>query len=282
MAFDHAGPDAAQALSRIAASTQSGERGAAQVRWDCSTVLQPDEYQMLPVEAPDVAFDERRAAVRWQLRDRLDGPVEEAVVDIFALPASHARLPNGQPPLVAVASRQALVDARRLQFSRARLDLRVVDIPEMAQRNIADAFLPGEHVVAMVSFSATGCLFTVSGGAELYMARRFDFKPPFGLQAGGDAGMPRERIAAELRRSLDFFQRQYPGVAVDHLVIGPLGTGAEALREFLAAHFKLPVSLLDLAQIFDLSAVGHLRASAQQQVYFSTLGAALRPRLALA
>ena len=54
------------------------------------SVLDPDSYRLLLVEAPDVPADELRAAVRWRVKDLIDFHVDDAVIDVFEMP-QHAR-----------------------------------------------------------------------------------------------------------------------------------------------------------------------------------------------
>src|SRR5690606_37785755 len=53
---------------------------------ECNAVLAPRDYNLYLVEAPNVEQAEMRAAVRWKIKDMLDMPVDEAVVDVFPLP----------------------------------------------------------------------------------------------------------------------------------------------------------------------------------------------------
>ena len=48
-----------------------------------SGILSSADYQLVTVEAPEVPAHELRAAVRWKLRDIVNFPVSEAVVDVF-------------------------------------------------------------------------------------------------------------------------------------------------------------------------------------------------------
>ena len=45
-----------------------------------------DAYQLVQVEAPEVQPDELRGAVRWKLKDIINFPPSEAIVDVFDIP----------------------------------------------------------------------------------------------------------------------------------------------------------------------------------------------------
>ncbi len=52
----------------------------------CVVVLSADSYQTIQVEMAELLDSERRDAARWQIRERIDYPPEEAVIDLFEVP----------------------------------------------------------------------------------------------------------------------------------------------------------------------------------------------------
>lgn len=50
--------------------------------------LQHSAYSLVQVEAPELSDEELREAMRWRVRDLIDFPIEQAVIDVFHLPAS--------------------------------------------------------------------------------------------------------------------------------------------------------------------------------------------------
>ena len=83
-----------------------------------------------------------------------------------------------------------------------------------------------------------------------------------------------DKITLELQRSLDHCDRQYHFIVVDKLVLAPMA--APGLQAHLKANMYLPVAMLDLADVVDLSDAPHLLKTQQQQRFFLCLGAALR------
>ena len=59
---------------------------------DCNLVLHPSEYQLLLVEAPKVAPQELKQAMKWRVKDLVTEPLDSLIIDIFPLPgdAFHA------------------------------------------------------------------------------------------------------------------------------------------------------------------------------------------------
>lgn len=240
----------------------------------CSNLLGASEYQLLTVEAPNVPPEELKTAVGWRLKDMLDFPVAEATIDVLDIPIEQNGAARNHS-LFAVAARNSVIEQRQVLFANSKIDLSVIDIPEMAQRNISALLEPPGRGVAVLSFDAEGGLLTVTFNAELYLSRRIDVKL---LQLLDDDADKRQvchdKITLELQRSLDHFERQFHFIAVAKLVLAP--TGADGLHAYLAANLYMPVEQLDLATVFDLSRVPDWLAAAPQAVCFLTLGAALR------
>lgn len=242
----------------------------------CSHLLAAGEYQLLTLDALNVPQEELKAAVRWRLKDMLDFHVDDATVDVVAVPANDDAQARAAGMFAVVAHNQ-LIRQRQALFEEARLKLAVIDIPEMAQRNIAALLEPPERGLALLSFNDAGGLLTLSFAGELYLSRRLDISLSQLEQSdSAQQSALHERISLEVQRSLDHFDRQYRHIALSKLMLAPLGFAGSALQDSLATNLYLPVEALDLDGVFDLSQVPLLREPAEQQRYFLALGAALR------
>ncbi len=240
----------------------------------CSSLLGARDYQMLAVEAPNVQPEELKAAVRWRLKDMLDFHVDDATIDVLDIPADQNATVRAVQ-MFAVAARNAVIEARQVLFSAAKINLNVIDIPEMAQRNISAMLEPEGRALAMLSFNDEGGLLTVTFGAELYLSRRIDVS----LEQIAEADPERrnasyDKITLELQRSLDHFDRQFHYVNVIKLVLAPLTHSA--LHDYLSSNLYMPVDALNLASVLDLSKTPELLGIDAQQRFFLSLGAALR------
>lgn len=241
----------------------------------CLTVLAGGEYQLLAVEAPNVAAGEMRTAVRWRLKDMLDFPASEATIDVLDIPVDENAAVRPQQTMFAVAARNSLIESRQKLFAAAKFPLSAIDIPEMAQRNIAAMLEPEGRGLAMLSFDEDGGLLTVSCGGELYLSRRIDVGLAQLLEPGHDRKHQSfDRVTLELQRSLDNFERQFSFISVSTLVLAP--SSVTGLDEYLSSNLYTPVETLDLGDVFDFQRVPELLDKAVQQRFFLPLGAALR------
>jgi MSHA biogenesis protein MshI len=240
----------------------------------CSTVLSGGEYQLLTVDAPNVPQDELKTAVRWRLKDMLDFHVDDATIDVLDIPIDSGAVSRSHS-MFAIAARNALIQSRQALFGEAKLQLQVIDIPEMAQRNISTLLETEGRGLAMLSFDADGGLLTITYKGELYLSRRIDVTVAQLMERDPDRLQNLyDKITLELQRSLDHFDRQFNYVNVLKLLLAP--TGAQGLHGYLASNLYMPVEAMTLDDVFDLSNAPDLQDAAQQQRFFLTLGAALR------
>lgn len=245
-------------------------------RYQCSHLLTSGEYQLLSVDTPNVPPDELKNAIRWRLKDMLDYHVDDAITDVLAVPLDKNG-PLRSNTLFAVAARNQLIAQRQALFEQAKIALLVIDIPEMAQRNISALLEPEGRALALLSFNAEGGLITVTFGGELYLARRMDMSVMQLQQADiAQKTAIHERISLELQRSLDHFDRQYHSMPLSKLILAPMGAEGAGLQEYLAANLYTPVETLDLESILDFSNAPELNNAESRQRYFMALGAALR------
>lgn len=234
-------------------------------RFDCTTMLAPGQYQMLTVEGLNVPAKELRGALRWKVKDMLDYSVEEASIDALPIPAP------GRELTYAVAARKEAVRACMERFRDARLPLRVIDILETAQRNIALLSEAPQRSLALLYLERDWSLLTLNYGGELVMARRLELGYARLEQGGIDAAS--QDLGLELQRSLDHFERQFRGLPLQRLLVAPIPV-AVPLAGVLSEALGLPVEDLDLASVLDLPT--DLAAPARQWEYFHLVGAALR------
>ena len=242
----------------------------------CATVLGARQYQLQLLDAPpSVPEAEMKSAIRWRLKDYLDYPVESATVDVLTLPADKSPANRGQP-VYAVSARNADIEARMKLFAAAKIPLSIIDVAEMAQRNLATMFETDHRAIAMLSFSDEGGLLTFSAQGELYLSRRIEISLEQLTGAGQETREQLfERIALELQRSLDHFDRQFSNIPLARLLLAPVPDEL-GLAAYLAGNLSAPVQSINLGEVLDFHEVPDLREPAEQMLRWQTLGAALR------
>lgn len=244
-------------------------------RFRCANLLQPSEYQIQLVEAPKVAPDELKSAVRWKLKDALDYPVDAATIDVADVPGEQGAGTRAHY-VYAVSARNDRIGARMKLFRDAKFPLEAIDVPEMAQRNIAHLYERDGRGLAMLAFDASGGCLTFTAGGELYMTRHSDITAAELNSVDSEARTQAiERLVLELQRSFDHFDRQFSQVTVARVLLAPLAVDIGLERE-LSENLGLPVDTLDLTEVLDFPPASALRDPARQGHRLHIIGAALR------
>jgi len=243
-------------------------------RYRCTFSLNSGEYQMLVVEAPNVPAAELKTAVRWRMKDMLDFSVDDATIDVLDIPVDK-NAPSRTRSLYVVAARNNVIRQSMATFDAAKLPVSVIDVPELAQRNIAALLEEPGRGLALLSFGEDGGLLTFTYGGELYSSRHIDI-PLSQLNQPDSEQRQRyfDRITLELQRSMDSFERQFSFITISKLVLAPLPPAVN-LEAYLATNLYLPVSTLNLDEVFDFSTVSGA-GPVQRMQCFLALGAALR------
>jgi len=238
-------------------------------------LLAPSEYQMLQVDAPSVPEAEIKSAVRWKLKDLLNFPLEQATVDVIHIPNDKSA-PGRARFVYAVAAHNEVIKRCVENSVAAGVDLEVIDIPEMAQRNIAALLEEDGRGIALLTFNDDGGLLTFTAGGELYHARQMELTAPqFVVADESQRKRAFERLVLELQRSFDSFERQMNYIILTKLVLGPM-PGQTELEEHLRTNLDITVASIDLTDVVNLTGIKGLSDPAMQAQCFLAIGAALR------
>lgn len=262
------GDDFVAALARL-------RRSKGLDKYRCTTLLGDWEYQVLHIDAPAVDKAELKEAVRIRIRDMIDYPVEAATFDLLDIHLEGSAA--GRPPsLYVIVANNAIIAPRVLEFQEAKIPLEVIDIPEMAQRNLAALFEEKSRGLGLLAFNRSGCLLTMTYAGELYVVRRIETTAMQLAQANPERREQLfERIVLDVQRSLDNFERLYNFISLSKILVSPLPE-VPNLVAYLRENLSVPVETLDLASVIDFPSIPELKNPARQAQCLDVIGAALR------
>ena len=242
-------------------------------RFQCITLLDPNDYQIVVVDAPNVPQNELKTAMRWRVKDMLDLHIDDVTLDVLDIPVPKDS-PARNHTMYAVAGRNEAIQNLIKRFEEAAIPLSIIDIPETAQRNIAALYETPGQALALIYFDKRGGLLTVNYEGELYLTRRLE--PTFEQLTHSYDSIrddARGRLSLELQRSLDHFDRQFRSISIGKLLLGP-EPNASGLLEYLGTESGLPVAQVDLNEVISIDG-GPLEARVQWRL-FHLVGASLR------
>lgn len=239
-------------------------------RMATSAVLPSRAYELVLVEAPDVLPAELKAAIRWRLKDMIDFRIEDAVVDVFEPPAPSRR--QQQRSMYAIAARREAVQRTVDALTPAAPGFDVVDIEELALRNIAAMLPEDRNGLALLYHRGATADLLLTRGAKLYLSRQIDLSrhmDPDAVEPVIDGAT----LSLELQRSLDYYESNFDQPPIGDLAVLPFGPRSEALGLGLAREANLRVTMPDLNELFEVATP--LDPDTQQACLLAA-GAALR------
>ena len=244
----------------------------------CVAVMPEGSYSLLQVEAPDVPADEMRVAIKWKIKDLIDFPLEEAVVDVFEMP-SPARGSGNH--VYTVAARASDVKHQVDLIEESGLCLKAIEIEELMQRNVTEFMPEAENGMVLLTFCHDKGLITLIKGDAMYLARDLDVglialadeeaSSVDGLSIG--SGGHHESILLELQRSVDFFSRSYAQPPLGRLFVYPDNTVTQSLVTYLDENMGLEAKILEASQVAVLDSDASCQAG---QFSINAAGAAIR------
>ena len=220
----------------------------------CTTLMDLGSYHLLLAKTPDVPPDELRAAIRWQVKDSIDFHIDDAVLDVFDAPPSGAS--GRQDSMYVVVCRSSVVEERAGLLQDAGISLGVIDIPELALRNIA-ARLPQEQGgLALLHLADQYGLITLCRKSTLYLARTLDvgYRQLQAAIASADSDrLARllEGIALEVQRSVDYYDSHFRMAPIHEIVLSPLPFEDAVLENTLRNNLGLLVRTLGIDELVD-------------------------------
>jgi len=209
-------------------------------RLPCNFVLSPNSYNLLLVEAPKVPPQELAEALRWRIKDLVTFPVADAAIDAFFLPEDSAR--GGNRMAYAVVSQRSTIAALVQQAKAAQLSLAVIDVAELALRNLAETCCDTKRGVAIVKLAQGGGSLQIVRAGNLYLSRQFSL--PY--NAGLLDDLPGDALVLELQRSLDYFERQLRQPPPSHVFLCGENVTSDKLTPAIRNGLAVTMDLLSL------------------------------------
>ena len=229
-------------------------------------LLHPADYQAHLLDAPEVAADELRDALRWKVRELVGNSLTDYVVDGFNLPEDAYR-GRARRSFCAVLDKARMQAGERL-VRQAGLRLQSIDITEMAFRNLG--LLAGAEGInlGLLRLRSSEGLICIQNGSELYMSRRIE-------QGLDQAGEDFANVILEVQRSLDYYEGQLGKGYIARLLLLPMKRLGEPTLAALSSGLAVHVLPLRLAELFPGQPAAELDDAAQA-FCIGAVGAALR------
>ncbi len=236
----------------------------------CSFVLNRKDYNLHLVEAPEVEASELRAAVRWKIKDLLDMKVEDAAIDVFQVPDDAYR---GRQMVYVVAALNSRIKSIVNMVVESGLELAVIDIPELAMKNLSNCYVDDTNGAAFLDLRRNGSTMNITRDGDLYLSRRINTQLDPDVMQSQDWDGVKDRLTLEIQRSLDYYESQMGQSPVNKIVLAQRQNDGGAMAETLNRMLTAEVTILDIAEHLESE---KKLSSEIQQIAMAAIGATLR------
>lgn len=208
----------------------------------CFSLIAKHDVQLLQMEKPEVSDDELIQAVSWKVKDLISYDVESAVVDTYQLPPSPKTSAN---MINAVVANENTVAGYVDSIKQAGLELQVIDIHELAAKNLFNAYQQSEQTIGLLQIMNHESLVSIYHDQDLYVSR--DFK--LGLlnidnQGSADESLY-DSVLLEIQRSMDYYESSYGLGSIQKLLIYPQLPATEKMLKYLQNYVAYDLDFLD-------------------------------------
>jgi MSHA biogenesis protein MshI len=228
-----------------------GLLGSAQYKSPCSALLPVGEYQLLVVDAPEVPPEEMAAAIRWRIQEMIDFHIDDAVLDIFDAPPAG---PANSKQVYVVVARTDTIRQRIDGLEQAGINLEIIDIPELAMRNIAACLPEDEAGLVSLYFGEDHCLITITHNATLYLTRSIDIGYRELQEQAASPQALCNRLALEIQRSMDYYEHNYHQAAIKAVALLPVPVTLFGLADALQQTLGVSTRMVNVDDIVDCDA----------------------------
>lgn len=212
-------------------------------------VLPGQKYQLMLVEAPRVEPSELRAAIRWKLKNLIDFHIDDAVIDVFEIPGQQNR-PQGQTMMYSVAARARDIRERIDAIESAGSQLQVIDITEMAMRNLALQLEEDARGVGMLYLEEHHGVITLTRQGDLYLSRHIETGRQ-DLAEHPDRAF--DQVVLEVQRSLDYYDSHFAQPPLATIRVLPGFAAQETLLAALSDNFRMHVGSYPIEGVVEVS-----------------------------
>jgi MSHA biogenesis protein MshI len=253
------------------------------INCDCSYVLPLDKYVIGIIESPSPVETDIPETVRLAVKDFVDYPIEEAVVDLFSLPFK--RIDDNKDVSYAVVVHSSVITETTALINEAGLKLKYIDIHELCLRNLAMLHEGSKKGTLLLRLYANGGHIVLVRGNTVFMTRRLDL--PLKDLLIGAVSIPQwqqqteqqknnillDTLTLDLQRSMDYCSSIFRQSPINCVILTPTELEIDNINDFLTKHLGMATHTLNLP---DLMCFKQDISKADQAKCLLAIGAGLR------
>jgi MSHA biogenesis protein MshI len=203
---------------------------------DCNWILHPAYYRLLLIDAPKVSQHEYRAAIRWQIKNMIDIPIEDLSVEIFS--------PTGEikpgEKLYVIAAQKSFLQENIDFLLNNQLNPVAINTHELAIGSLLTQLFKAEDEIMFLQLLEDSSIFMIINDHCIHFARHI----MHGINELNNQ-QTLDNFVAEIKRCLDYYQRQLKQTVADKLFLAPLAN-ADKIIANLEAELAMKIQDIDI------------------------------------
>jgi MSHA biogenesis protein MshI len=214
----------------------------------CRWLLSHECYQTYLTDSPNVLKKELPEALKWQLKDQLDFPVDEVLISYYK--PHHPDPENNQ--VVAVSVEKKLIDTIVLMTKEIGLELNAIEVEELTIGHMLIPHLAKDKIVGYVGENRSGLVFNFYQSNKLVFSRykKGTYLPinqeqehEFSLESQSQE--QEDAFLLETQRTLDYVISQLFRKPVDLILLQNKEGNTSVLAETINQLIETPVSIVE-------------------------------------
>lgn len=233
----------------------------------CCLMLQPEDYQLLVTDALPVTATEFQAAIRWKIKDLIRFPLDDVLIDSFSMPKMKAN----QDKIMVVAAQASKLKMLSTEIRGCGLNLKFIDIPELALRNITVLYEKAEQSTGLVYVQENNIQLLITFQQQIYVSRVLKFS--LNNEDANAIAQSIERLASEIQRSFDYYQSLWDQPLPSQFIFASTKLIVPEASNLLSQKLKTPVQIINITDVLVCKPKINLE---QQGKYLLMIGGVLR------
>ena len=242
--YEHAEQDGV--LNQLAELSECGNLNDCQL----AICLESSHFNLSFIETPAVEQSELLQALTWKVKDLIDYPLEELVLDYVDVPVTK----SGNAMVYTVTARESSIRRIIDHIHATAWELERIDIPALALQNVLARLPQSEEGIALLNLTRRDSLLTLGRGDKLYLSRSVDIRSTdlTGMQHRQDEVRDTilfDNLLLDIQRSLDYYDSYFVDPPIRHLVISNPDHAFDALVEYLDQNLAIEARGFTLEEI---------------------------------
>lgn len=240
----------------------------------CNFVLNPDEYQLLQVQKPQVDKQEMQAALRWHIKDQIDFHIDDVVLDFITSPVDNMSLQ-------VIAARKSIIQEYVDLLLNSNCQLTSIDVAAQSARNLIDKVksVSEGNSIGLLNLWDTSAKISVLLNHDLYINRLTNIGAESLVTVSEDdidSQSVIDALAVELQRTFDYYESSSRQAAVNQLLIMSNTRPVAQLDEMIQQRLGINCQIITLHNLGDLDIDVTMQTTDLPDACLMAIGGALR------